>query len=98
LGQEVRVVDSGAAAIEALKTYPAEIIFSDISMPGMSGYELAKRLRRTPETEQIRLVAMTGYGQAADREKALNAGFDEHMIKPVDIHRLRTFLAELPAD
>jgi len=98
LGQEVRVVDSGAAAIEALKTYPAEIIFSDISMPGMSGYELAKRLRRTPETEQVRLVAMTGYGQAADREKALNAGFDEHMIKPVDIHRLRTFLAEVPAD
>lgn len=98
LGQQVRVVDSGSAAIEALKTYPAEIIFSDISMPGMSGYELAKRLRRTPETEQIRLVAMTGYGQASDREKALIAGFDEHMVKPVDIHRLRSFLAELSRD
>lgn len=95
LGQEVRVVDSGMAAIESLKIYPAEIIFSDISMPGMSGYELAKRLRRSPETAQIRLVAMTGYGQASDREKAINAGFDEHMVKPVDIHRLRTFLAEM---
>lgn len=98
LGQEVRVVDSGAAAIEALKTYPAEIIFSDISMPGMSGYELAKRLRRADETKQIRLVAMTGYGQASDREKAINAGFDDHMVKPVDIHRLRTFLAEMSAN
>lgn len=95
LGQEVRVVDSGAAAIESLKTYPATIIFSDISMPGMSGYELAKRLRQAPETERIRLVAMTGYGQASDRDKAMNAGFNEHMVKPVDIYRLRTFLAEM---
>ncbi len=95
LNHEVRVVDSGVAAIESLKTHPAEIIFSDISMPGMSGYELAQRLRNTPDTQHIRLVAMTGYGQASDREKALSAGFDEHMIKPVDIHRLQTFFSEL---
>ena len=95
LNHEVRVVDSGAAAIEILKTYPAEIIFSDISMPGMTGYELAQRLRQTEETKQIRLVAMTGYGQATDREKALNVGFDEHMVKPVDINRLRSFFAEI---
>lgn len=97
LNQEVRVVDSGAAAIESLKTYPAEIIFSDISMPGMSGYELAQRLRQLPETRHIHLVAMTGYGQASDREKALHAGFDEHMVKPVDIGRLRSFFVELSA-
>lgn len=95
LNHEVRVVESGMAAIEILKTYPAEIIFSDISMPGMTGYELAQRLRQSEDTKQIRLVAMTGYGQATDREKALHAGFDEHMVKPVDINRLRSFFAEL---
>jgi len=98
LNHEVRVVDSGAAAIEMLKTYPAEIIFSDISMPGMTGYELAQRLRKTDQAKQIRLVAMTGYGQATDREKALHAGFDEHMVKPVDINRLRSFFAEISVD
>jgi CheY-like chemotaxis protein len=64
----------------------------------MTGYELAQRLRQTEETKQIRLVAMTGYGQAADREKALNAGFDEHMVKPVDINRLRSFFSEISLD
>lgn len=98
LNHEVRVVDSGVAAIEILKTYPAEIIFSDISMPGMTGYELAQWLRKTDQAKQIRLVAMTGYGQASDREKALHAGFDEHMVKPVDINRLRSFFAEISSD
>jgi len=95
LDHEVCVVDSGLAAIEKLKSYSAEIIFSDISMPGMSGYELAQRLRSDPETKHIRLVAMTGYGQASDRAKALHAGFDEHMVKPVDINRLRAFFSDL---
>lgn len=98
LKHEVRVVDSGAAAIEILREYPAEIIFSDISMPGMTGYELAQRLRKTDRAKQIRLVAMTGYGQASDREKALHAGFDEHLVKPVDINRLRSFFAEISVD
>lgn len=89
LGHDVRVVDSGPAALEILKTFPAELVFSDISMPGMTGYELAKRLRVDHSRRNLKLVAMTGYGQASDREKALAAGFDEHMVKPVDFKVLQ---------
>jgi PAS domain S-box-containing protein len=95
LGHEVQVVDNGHAAMEILKTYPAEVIFSDISMPGMTGYELARRLRAQASTASVELVAMTGYCQQSDREKALEAGFNEHMVKPVDIAQLQRFFAKL---
>lgn len=98
LGHEVKMVDNGQAAIEALQTYAADVVFSDISMPGMTGYELARLLRSQPSTSEITLVAMTGYGQASDRDKALQAGFDEHMIKPVDIAHLQAFFANLSSE
>ncbi len=94
LGHDVRVVDSGPAALETLEVFPAEVVFSDISMPGMTGYELAKRLRSDGHNH-LKLVAMTGYGQASDREKAMAAGFDEHMVKPVDFKVLQAFFANL---
>ena len=84
-----------AAAIEKLKSYDAEVIFSDISMPGMTGYELARTLRSTETTARLCLVAMTGHGQASDRDKAMRAGFDEHMVKPVDVVKLKEFFASL---
>jgi CheY-like chemotaxis protein len=90
-GHEVCIVDSGPEAIKTLETFDAEVIFSDISMPGMTGYELAKRLRVDHADRPMTLVAMTGYGQASDREKALAAGFDEHMVKPVDFKVLQAF-------
>ncbi len=93
LGHQVEVVDSGAAALEKLQSFAAEIIFSDISMPGMTGYELARTLRANDATAGLRLVAMTGYGQASDRDKAVKAGFDEHMVKPVDVAALQKFFA-----
>ncbi len=95
LGHQVEVVDSGAAAIEKLQSYDAEVIFSDISMPGMTGYELARKIRAAPATADVRLVAMTGYGQLSDREQAIRAGFDEHLVKPVDVGRLRDFFAAI---
>ncbi|MBB3209183.1 PAS domain S-box-containing protein [Rhodopirellula rubra] len=95
LGHHVEVVESGVAAIEKLQDYDAEVIFSDISMPGMTGYDLARKLRATDATKGLHLVAMTGYGQLSDREKALKAGFDEHMVKPVDIAKLQQFFASL---
>jgi len=98
LGHHVEVVDSGAAAIKKLQTYDPEVIFSDISMPGMTGYELARHLRATPATAGLRLVAMTGYGLPSDREKTLRAGFDEHLVKPVDVTKLQEFFAALPVE
>ncbi len=97
LGHQVEVVDSGAAALKKLETYVPEVIFSDISMPGMTGYELARHLRASQATAGLYLVAMTGYGLASDREKALRAGFNEHMIKPVDVAKLQQFFARLAA-
>ncbi len=95
MGHHVEMVEHGEAAIEKLKTFDAEVIFSDISMPIMTGYELARFLRSQESTAKTILVAMTGHGQQSDREKAFAAGFDEHMTKPVDIHRLRAFFASL---
>ncbi len=91
LGHEVRIVDSGPAALKALAAFGAEVVFSDISMPGMTGYELAKKLRLDDTNRSLLLVAMTGYGQASDRDKAMAAGFDEHMVKPVDFNVLKAF-------
>ncbi|GAA4453206.1 hypothetical protein GCM10023156_23810 [Novipirellula rosea] len=95
LGHEVEVVDSGLAALAMMERFAADVVFSDISMPGMTGYELAKRLRVEYRSQPLALVAMTGYGQASDRERALAAGFDEHMVKPVDFKLLQAFFQNL---
>jgi two-component system CheB/CheR fusion protein len=95
LGHEVMTVASGKAAIEALETFEADIVFSDIAMPKMTGYELAEYLRKNYKRRPLTLVAMTGYGQASDRERALAAGFDEHMVKPVDFSILKRFFRQL---
>ncbi len=95
LGHEVEIVDSGLSALQAMEKFDADVVFSDISMPGMTGYELAKQLRTEYTSRPLTLVAMTGYGQASDREKALAAGFDEHMVKPVDFNLLKVFFQNL---
>ena len=64
------------------------IALVDIGLPGIDGYEVARRLRADPATASVRLVALTGYGQESDRERALGAGFDDHLVKPVDLARL----------
>jgi two-component system, sensor histidine kinase len=69
----------------------------DLALPAMNGYELAAALRADPRIRQIRLVALTGYGSDADRRRALEAGFDEHSVKPVDIDALLATLDRLLA-
>lgn len=90
LGHIVEVAENGPLALLKLDGFTPDVIFSDIAMPGMTGYELAHRIRQRPECSQTYLVALTGFGQSADREKALDAGFHEHMVKPVDIALLQS--------
>ncbi len=95
MGHEVQAVDGGTEAIATLETFRPEMIFSDISMPGMTGYELANQLRRREDMRGVYFVAMTGFGQQADRELAIESGFDEHMVKPVDVDRLQDLFDRL---
>ena len=84
IGHEVSVVNDGREALDAAKRLRPDVILLDIGLPGMDGFHVAKALRSEPETSAIRLIAVSGYGQAKDREKARAAGFDLHLVKPVD--------------
>lgn len=95
MGHEVQAVESGAEAITLLETYHPELLFSDISMPEMSGYELAAVLRKRDDLSDVYLIAMTGFSQQSDIDKAVDAGFHEHMVKPVDVERLQDLFNRL---
>ncbi len=82
-GHEVRLAGDGPAALAAASGFAPDVAILDIGLPTMDGYELARELRRR-EPQGLRLIALTGYGTASDRERAVNAGFDEHLTKPVD--------------
>jgi CheY-like chemotaxis protein len=96
LGHVVEFAENGPLALLKLETFMPDVLFSDIAMPGMTGYELAQRIRQRPDCSQIYLVALTGFGQASDRDRAIEAGFDEHMVKPVDIALLRALFERIP--
>jgi CheY-like chemotaxis protein len=83
-GQEVRAVEDGFAALREAEIFGPDLVLLDVGLPGMNGYEVARALRSSPHTSDVVLVALTGYGQAEDREKALAAGFDEHLLKPAE--------------
>jgi len=74
-----------------------DVALVDIGLPGIDGYEVARRMRANPATAQIRMVALTGYGQASDRARALDAGFDAHLVKPVELARLMDVLETVAA-
>ena len=97
MGHAVTVVNDGADALRiAVETRP-DVILLDIGLPGMDGYELARRLRDAPETHEAHLVAVTGYGQQKDRQRSADAGFDMHLVKPVDPAQLREVVGEVSA-
>jgi PAS domain S-box-containing protein len=83
-GWEVRCVYDGHSVLAAALEYVPDVIVLDIGLPGMTGYEVARQLRRRPEFEHLPLVAVTGYGQDNDRKNAFDAGFNHHLTKPVD--------------
>jgi CheY-like chemotaxis protein len=94
-GHETKVAYSGMEALRCIETFHPEVALLDIGLPEMSGYELARRLRATPQLNGIRLVALTGYGQAEDYEKTRADGFDDHLVKPVEFSALERTLAGL---
>jgi len=92
-GHDVRTAYDGPSALKEVQNQQPDVIFLDLGLPGMSGYDVARRLRATPGVGRMRLVALTGYGTEADRQMARDAGFDLHLAKPVDPHALDAILA-----
>ncbi|HWB14298.1 MAG TPA: PAS domain S-box protein [Pirellulales bacterium] len=92
-GQDVRTAYDGPSALAEANHFRPDVIFLDIGMPGMDGYEVARRLRADPELKGALLVALTGWGQEADRRRSFDAGFDHHLVKPVDTDVLNDLLA-----
>ena len=83
LGHEAKAVHNGKAAVEQVHALQPDIVLLDIGLPDLTGYEVARRIR-AEHKRPLRLIALTGWGQAEDRQKAHDAGFDEHWTKPVD--------------
>ena len=83
-GHEVRVAHDGAAALDAVSDFRPDVAFLDIGMPGLTGYEVAEAVRAEPWGSEVTLIAVTGWGQPDDRLRARTAGFDRHLIKPID--------------
>jgi signal transduction histidine kinase len=94
-GHGVRVVYDGPAAVAAAAEYPPDLVLLDLGMPGMDGYEVARRLRQMPAFRGRTLAAVTGWGQEADRRRTREAGFDHHLVKPIDPAELSALLAGL---
>jgi CheY-like chemotaxis protein len=89
LGNEVRVAHDGNDALALLQEFTPDVALLDIGLPDIDGYALARCLRGREDLGGMRLIALTGWGQAEDRERAAEAGFDDHWVKPVDLERLR---------
>jgi CheY-like chemotaxis protein len=96
-GHDVRLADSGLAAIEAMLADPPDVALIDLGMPGMDGYEVARRLRSVPQLDHVALVALTGYGGPEIRQRVSEVGFDGHITKPAPLAELEKLLDALPA-
>jgi signal transduction histidine kinase/CheY-like chemotaxis protein len=92
LGTEVALAHSGRSALECVDTFKPDVVLLDIGMPGMDGYEVARRIRANPANRHISLIALTGWGQDEDRRRSTAAGFNHHLVKPADIDQLRQLL------
>jgi CheY-like chemotaxis protein/two-component sensor histidine kinase len=93
LGHDVRTAHDGLTAVQAAIDYRPDVVLLDIGLPGLNGYEVAKRIRQQPLLKNVVLVALTGYGQDADRQTSLQAGFNHHLVKPARLEQLQQILA-----
>jgi signal transduction histidine kinase/ActR/RegA family two-component response regulator len=97
LGVEVKVVNDGAAALAALDAFRPHLVLLDLGMPGLDGYDVARWIRQRDCYADTRIVALTGWGDTAERARTLEAGFDGHLVKPVDITALQVLLGRTEA-
>ena len=95
MGYRTHVVHDGAAALQAMKTFEPQVALVDIGLPVIDGYEVAQTVRRMPGRESLPLIAVTGYGQPGDRARVMAAGFDEHLVKPLDASRISELIEQM---
>ncbi|MEO5989561.1 MAG: PAS domain S-box protein [Candidatus Eisenbacteria bacterium] len=95
-GHEVRVAHNGPMALQMAQDHAPDVVFLDIGMPGMDGYEVARQMRRQPGNEHVVLAALTGWGQQEDRRRTEEAGFNHHFVKPPDLKAVESLLSQLP--
>jgi CheY-like chemotaxis protein len=93
LGGSARMAHDAVSGLSAVQEFQPDVVFLDIGLPGMDGYETCRRIRRQPSEQHIVIVAVTGWGQSQDKQRALDAGFDAHLTKPVDPTELARVLA-----
>ena len=87
-GHRVRTVYDGFAALDAARAEAPDVMLVDIGLPGMDGYEVARRIRGDAAFHTVRLIALTGYGRDEDRQAAIAAGFDHHLVKPAEFSEI----------
>jgi CheY-like chemotaxis protein len=92
-GHTTREAGDGPAALATAAEFQPQMILLDIGLPGMDGYEVARKLRASPVTRSATLIALTGYGREEDRQLSLVAGFDHHLVKPADPATLLALIA-----
>jgi PAS domain S-box-containing protein len=97
LGHDVRIALDGHEALEVARGFSPALVFLDLGLPGLSGYEVIEQMRQIPSCERVPVVAVTGYARESDRARTLEAGFSAHMAKPIDIMRLGSIVAEMIA-
>jgi CheY-like chemotaxis protein len=96
-GHETASVYTAVDALQRAASFKPDVVLLDIGLPGMDGYEVAQKMRELPGLRDIRLVAVTGYGRSDDRLRARDAGFDDHLTKPVEFAVLERTLAGIRA-
>lgn len=94
-GNQVHIAYDGPSALKIAGQCKPSVVLMDIGMPGMDGYEVAREMRRRPELGGITLIALTGWGKDEDRQRSHEAGFDHHLIKPVELDALESLLDSL---
>jgi CheY-like chemotaxis protein/nitrogen-specific signal transduction histidine kinase len=95
-GHEVETATDGEGAYDAAQRFRPDVVFLDLGMPKVSGYDVCRRIRQQPWGRAMRVIAQTGFGQAHDRQKTEEAGFDDHLVKPVEPAELEAALRETP--
>jgi CheY-like chemotaxis protein len=94
LGEEVQVAYDGLEAVQIAREYQPGLILLDIGLPKLNGYEAGRQIRRLPGGDEIVLVAVTGWGQQNDRARSKEAGFDHHLVKPLEMATVRALVAQ----